>query len=187
MSCTHTDDCELYTQFAMNPALQVWKQHYCQGDFKRCVRFQMALRKETVPLNLLPNGTKVEAPRSANDYNASIVFNAILKSRMSLLESLLRNGADINISNSDGMTPLMAAANNGNMDIIRMLLARGADAHATNGLGETSADIAARMGHGEAAKLLKTAKAGSARSRTMATAAKQADAPKGLFGFLRRT
>ncbi len=157
MSCTHCDQCELYTQFALNPALQVWQAHYCQGEHQRCVRFQMSLRKEAVPLNLLPNGSKVELPRSDNDYNATALFSAILKSRVPLLGSLLKSGIDVNVRNSDGMTPLMAAASTGNLEIIRLLLAKNASMSMTNNLGETAAAIATRFGHPQAATLLMSA------------------------------
>lgn len=155
MGCTHCEHCELYAQFALNPAMQLWQAHYCQGDYNRCVRFQMSLRKETVPLNMLPNGARVEIPRSANDFSATALFNAILKSRTYMVESLLKNGIDVNVRNSDGMTPLMAAANVGNIEIIRMLLARGADMTVVNSLGERACDIAERAGHAEAANVLR--------------------------------
>ena len=154
MSCTHSSTCELYTQFALNPALQVWQLHYCQAEFQRCVRFQMSLRKELVPLNLLPNGSKVELPRSDNDYNATALFSAILKSRVALLGSLLKSGIDVNVRNTDGMTPLMAAASTGNLEIIRLLLAKNANSAATNKLEENAAAIALRSGHPQAASLL---------------------------------
>ena len=184
MACTHTETCELFAQFALNPALQVWQSHYCQGDSSRCVRLQMSIRGESVPLNLLPNGSRVEMPRSSNDYGATALFNAILKMRVSMVESLLKNGIDINVRNSDGMTPLMAAASTGNMQIIRILLAKGADAHAKNTLGENAGEMAARMGHTEAAKLLRIAKAGSARPRAAPETPDAPSSPKGLFGFL---
>ena len=190
MACTHTATCELFAQFALNPALQVWQSHYCHGDFSRCVRLKMSIRGESVPLNLLPNGSRVEMPRSSNDYGATALFNAILKMRVSMVESLLKNGIDINVRNSDGMTPLMAAASTGNMQIIRILLAKGADAHAMNTLGENAGEMAARMGHIEAANLLKIAKAGSARPHAAPRTPDTPKAPdttrssKSLFGFL---
>jgi ankyrin repeat protein len=185
MACTHTEHCELFAQFALNPALQIWQSHYCQGDFKRCVRFQMSVRGESVPLNLLPNGSRVEMPRSSDDYGATALFNAILKMRVSMVESLLKHGIDINIRNSDGMTPLMAAASTGNMQIIRIILAKGADTHAISTLGENAGEMAARMGHTEAAKLLRIAKAGSARPHAAPETPDTSKSPKGFFGFLR--
>ncbi len=154
MACTHCNSCELYAQFALNPALQVWQKHYCQGEYSRCVRYQMSLRKESVPLNMLPNGMKVEIPRSTSDYSATALFNAILKSRVPMVESLLKNGIDVNVRNSDGVTPLMAAASTGNVDIVSMLIARGADPHIANGLGQSALDIANHGGHADAAALI---------------------------------
>ena len=89
MKCTHCDHCDLFPQFALNPALQVWQTHYCHGDYQRCIRFQMSCRQETVPLNLLPNGTKADLPRTINDYGAAALFNAILKSRAHMIDSLI--------------------------------------------------------------------------------------------------
>lgn len=37
--------------------LEVWKSESCIGKFPQCVRYQMFLRKEKVPDDLLPNGT----------------------------------------------------------------------------------------------------------------------------------
>jgi ankyrin repeat protein len=157
MGCTHCQHCDLYAQFAMNPALQIWQVHYCQGDFNRCVRFQKSLRKEAVPLNMLPNGSKVEIPRGANDYSATALFNAILKTRIPMVESLLKSGIDVNAVNNDGMTPLMAAASTGNLQVIRLLLGKGANPGAVNNLGETAAQVALRHSHNNAAAALQAA------------------------------
>jgi ankyrin repeat protein len=172
MGCTHTENCELYAQFALNPALQIWQMHYCQGEHGRCVRYQMSLRKEPVPLNMLPNGTRVEMPRSTNDYSATALFNAILKSRLPLLESLLKNGVDVNVRNSDGMTPLMAAASSGNLDMIRLLLDKGADTGVANNLGERASDVAMRYGHANVANILQTIGSKTASASPAATSGK---------------
>jgi ankyrin repeat protein len=157
MKCTHCEHCDLFPQFALNPALQVWQTHYCHGEYERCIRYQMSCRNETVPLNLLPNGSKVDLPRNSDEYGATALFNAILKSRTHMVESLFKHGVDVNVQNSDGMSPLMAAASTGNVEIVRMLVARGADLQAVNVLGETAKDIAVRFCRAEAAGFLQTA------------------------------
>lgn len=157
MKCTHCEHCDLFPQFALNPALQVWQTHYCHGEYERCIRYQMSCRNETVPLNLLPNGSKVEIPRDSNEYGATALFNAILKSRIHMIESLFKHGVDVNIQNGDGMSPLMAAASTGNLDVVRLLLAKGANPRTVNVLGETAKDIAVRFGHAEAAICLQAA------------------------------
>lgn len=165
MKCTHCDHCELFPQFALNPALQVWQTHYCHGDYERCIRFQMSCRNETVPLNLLPNGTKVELPRTSADYGATALFNAILKSRAHMIDSLFKHGVDVNVQNSDGMTPLMAAASTGNLEIMQLLLAKGATIDIANNFGENARGIAIRYGHPEAADLLQATEKNTVRAK----------------------
>ncbi|OGI55940.1 MAG: hypothetical protein A2V58_02780 [Candidatus Muproteobacteria bacterium RBG_19FT_COMBO_61_10] len=170
MKCTHCEHCDLFPQFALNPALQVWQTHYCHGEYERCIRYQMSCRNETVPLNLLPNGSKVDLPRNSDEYGATALFNAILKSRTHMVESLFKHGVDVNVQNSDGMSPLMAAASTGNVEIVRMLVARGADLQAVNVLGETAKDIAVRFCRAEAASFLQTAGTAGRGERKAATA-----------------
>ncbi|MHB8454589.1 MAG: ankyrin repeat domain-containing protein [Acidiferrobacterales bacterium] len=154
MSCSHTKNCELFPQFALNPALKVWQVHFCEGEFSRCARFQLSLQGKTVPLNLLPNGKRVETPRSSNAYGAAALFNAILKDRAHMVESLLRTGVNIGTRNAEGMTPLMAAASRGNTAIIRLLLTKGSEINTTNLHGSNAYDMAVQNGFPEAAELI---------------------------------
>lgn len=154
MACTHIENCELFAQFALNPALQVWQVHYCEQGFKRCARYQLALAGSAVPLNLLPNGSRVEAARSDAEYGATAMFNAILKRRLPMVESLLRTGLDVNIRDGRAMTPLMAAAATGDADLVRFLLEKRAARHLRSSAGETAYEIARRAGSNDVAALL---------------------------------
>jgi ankyrin repeat protein len=158
MACSHVDTCELFAQFALNPALRVWQAHYCDKDHSRCARYQLARSRQPVPLNLLPNGSKVDAPRSEADYGATAIFNAILKRRAPMVLSFLNTGTDVNVRDGRGMTPLMAAAAIGDVDIIRLLLSKRADRTLTSNDGETAYEIARRGGFGEAAELIGSAR-----------------------------
>ncbi len=157
MACSHTKNCELFPQFALNPALKVWQIHYCEGEHARCARYQLSLQGKTIPLNLLPNGKRVETPRSSSAYGAAALFNAIMKDRVHMVESLLRTGVNIDSRNAEGMTPLMAAASHGNPAIIRQLLSKGAEIGAANLHGANAYDIAMHHGHAEAAELIAAA------------------------------
>jgi ankyrin repeat protein len=55
----------------------------------------------------------------------------------SCVESLLRGGADIDLPNPDGMTPLMMAIDNSHYDVARYLLDRGANPHTWDWWGRT--------------------------------------------------
>lgn len=154
MGCSHKQTCELFTQFALNPALSLWQVHYCDGDHASCARYQLSLQGKRPPLNLLPNGRSIETPRSSMAYGAAALFNAILKNRINMVASLMRTGVDIHVRNPDGTTPLMAAASKGHLEIMKLLLARGAEIHARNGVGQTAADLAEAGGHAEAIEIL---------------------------------
>ncbi len=157
MACSHTKNCDLFPQFTLNPALKVWQVHYCEGEFTGCARYRLALEGKAVPLNLLPNGKRVETPRTSTAYGAAALFNAILKERVHMVESLLRTGVDISTRSPEGMTPLMAAASRGNVPIIRLFLSKGADVSATNLHGATAHDMAVQGGFMQAAGIIATA------------------------------
>lgn len=155
MACSHTVRCELFAQFALNPALGIWQQHYCDGDYTRCARYQISLKGQTVPLNLLPNGQQITAPRNEAAYGAVALFNAITKGRLPMVESLLRTNIDVDVRNTDGTTALMAAALLGNREMVEVLINKGANIAAQDAEGKTAADIAAQNGHESIAALLR--------------------------------
>jgi ankyrin repeat protein len=73
-----------------------------------------------------------------------------------LVKALLDAGADINVKNIQGMTPLMwaVASEYQNPEIIRMLLARGADPKIKSRDGQTALDLAKRLGASAGIELL---------------------------------
>ncbi|NIR60426.1 MAG: ankyrin repeat domain-containing protein [Gammaproteobacteria bacterium] len=167
MACSHIDGCELFVQFALHPALEVWKQHYCYGDHAGCTRFQLSNRGRPVPLTLLPNGklvTDTGAAQSAADAGATALFNSIVKRRTRMVQSLIRTGVNINATNIEGRTALMAAAEVGAEDIVQVLLESGADPAAQTYEGETAYDLAVRGGHHRVARLLASGPAKPAAS-----------------------
>ena len=60
---------------------------------------------------------------------------------------LLQKGADPNLSNRDGETPMIAAARLGFEDAVDWLLAEGAKVDATNRMGETALIVAVQQRH----------------------------------------
>ncbi len=65
-----------------------------------------------------------------------------------LIKTLLDAGANVNVADVRGMTPLMlaVATDRQNADVIRMLIARGADVNAKSLVGETALDWARKSG-----------------------------------------
>ncbi|AGA67448.1 ankyrin repeat-containing protein [Brachyspira pilosicoli P43/6/78] len=56
----------------------------------------------------------------------------------SVAEYLINNGADINVTNEDGETPLMYASKLHNIKVIELLIQKGADINAFNNYGNTA-------------------------------------------------
>lgn len=154
MACSHIDTCELFVQFALNPALDIWKHHYCEGDFKGCSRFKISKTGRQIPLTLLPNGTTIEPTGNEKVCGSTAIFNAIIKNRLHMIKSLTKIGVDINATNIDGQTPLMAAAEYGRTEMVHFLLDNGADARATDVFDQTAIDVASKHGHQNIVELL---------------------------------
>jgi len=155
MPCSHIENCDLFAQFALNPALDLWKEHYCKNEFIRCVRFQNSSKGLAVPLTLLPNGTMVSVVHSSEEMGAVAIFNAITKGRAHMVSSLLKAGANINAKNIEGKTPLMVAAELNSIEIVEFLIKKNADSHARNLQNQTAYDIAIKKGHAEVAAFLR--------------------------------
>ena len=74
---------------------------------------------------------------------------------VSVLRLLLEHGADINVRNHRGRTPLYLASSSGMQDVVRLLLEQGADVDAKSNDGITPVQEAAKRGHTEVVKLLR--------------------------------
>jgi ankyrin repeat protein len=73
---------------------------------------------------------------------------------LTITARLLAAGADANIKQQGGWTPLHAAAANGNLELIQLLLRHGADLAAKNDDSKTAFDLATEKQQAEAANLL---------------------------------
>jgi len=146
MACSHATNCQLYAQFAADASLKLWKQHFCEGGFEKCARYQLALEGKPVPLTLLPNGKMVER-RSTEQISASALFNAIQKQRVGVVRSLIKTGmSSFHLKSDDGMTPLMASAAVGNTELVSLMLEYGCDPYLANSEGKRAIDIAEESG-----------------------------------------
>ena len=84
----------------------------------------------------------------------SPVADAAMHSDYDTVRSLLREGADVNTAQGDGMTALHWAAVNGQLDTAKMLLYAGANLRATTRLHAYSPlHLASRSGHADTVKL----------------------------------
>jgi len=102
---------------------------------------------------LVKAGAAVNAP-SRNDLKAAPLQSAAAGRHERVVDMLLKNGADPNVREQGGYTPLHAAAQNGDVATMRTLIYGGADLALKSNNGQTPLDLALEAGHGEAAKLL---------------------------------
>lgn len=192
MNCTHSKNCQLYAQFAMEPSLRLWKQRYCMGDYEQCARYQLALEGKSVPLALLPNGRRVKQ-RSKEQISSAAIFNAILKQRVPMVRSMLKTGMPSErIVTSDGMTPLMASASVGNVELVEIMLEHGCNPHAKNTKGETAVEIAQRSKFEDCVKMIEKAQAAMSEEEYESKRAESTDAEEdessvsGVISFLKK-
>jgi hypothetical protein len=104
----------------------------------------------------LPTGLE-KSGRSKSAHGAAALFNAILKGRIAVVQSLIAQGVNVNIKTVTGKTPLMAAAYKGYSDIVQVLVDHGADANVRDSTGDTALRIAARAGFSRVIEQLKRA------------------------------
>ena len=85
----------------------------------------------------------------------SPVADAAERGDLGAVRALLRQGADVNTAQSDGMTALHWAASNNDLEVARTLLYAGATVRATTRLGGyTPLHLASRGGHAGVAEIL---------------------------------
>jgi ankyrin repeat protein len=73
------------------------------------------------------------------------------------VRDMLAAGANVNVKDEHGNTPLIEAARNGHDDVVRTLLDSRADVRAKNDEGQTALMLAVRGGHDETGQLLRQA------------------------------
>ena len=72
-----------------------------------------------------------------------------------IAELLIANGADVNLKNMDGNTPLQYAAMAGQTGIAKLLLIKEADLNTKNINDKRPLDVAIKLNHPETAALLR--------------------------------
>lgn len=91
---------------------------------------------------------------SRNGYHVYPIHSAVAANYNMIAKMLLEAGAEVNVVQMSGATPLHSAAHNGNIDLLIVLLEAGANVNALTEDGKTAADKASEKGFGEIAKIL---------------------------------
>ena len=97
----------------------------------------------------------VKQKPTTSRYGAVALFNAVAKGQLSVAQSLVKTGVNVNVKTRDGTTPLMAAAHKGYSDLAKILVDCGADINARDRKGNTAMTIALSHGYTRTAELLR--------------------------------
>ena len=107
----------------------------------------------------------------------SILLDAAAAGNTNMVKSFLDNGANIEVKNDAGATPLIFASAKGQRDVVALLLERGANVNARTSTGITPLMGAAAGGYAEIVKLLLAKRADvSAKDQQGRTAFSMAEA-----------
>jgi len=92
---------------------------------------------------------------SRGDYNRTPLLEALLAQQVAAAKFLLERGADVQLTDQEGMGPLGFAVFNGDPDLVGRIINRGADVNGQdNVLGWAPLHVAARGCHPDVARLL---------------------------------
>ncbi len=91
---------------------------------------------------------------SENKYENLSLFDLIKDGKTDLVKKKIESGADVNVKNNYGNTPLIWASDTRQTEIVKLLLEYGADANAKNNNGNTPLHCASIYGYTEIVKLL---------------------------------
>jgi ankyrin repeat protein len=114
----------------------------------------MKLRLALAVAAALAAGASAFAQRTSADTSASALHWAAHNDDLGAVQRLLSEGADPNLANRFGFTPLHEAAIARNAKMLELMLAAGGDANATFGEGETVLMTAARSGDAASVRAL---------------------------------
>jgi ankyrin repeat protein len=84
----------------------------------------------------------------------SDIYNAALRGRVDSLREIIDAGADVNVQNENGYTPLIAAAHDGRIECIELLVDRGANANLEDESGFTALTTAVQHSNEQTVQLL---------------------------------
>lgn len=132
---------------AQEPSIQLWSA-VISNDLEA---LQAALKMEADP-NALDTRLKTAGGNGRRALNYAALGN-----NPKMIQALLDAGADINLANRSGFTPLMHAAERGSTDAARMLIRSGANLSAKSRRGQTALEIAELLKHEETAKVIREA------------------------------
>uniref|UniRef100_A0A673N8X1 Fibronectin type 3 and ankyrin repeat domains protein 1-like n=1 Tax=Sinocyclocheilus rhinocerous TaxID=307959 RepID=A0A673N8X1_9TELE len=117
------------------------------GDTDGCTPLHWAVDGGHLPIitYMIKDGCEVDVMDKVSLWTPLMRVSAI-SGNAAVASILLQAGADVNIRDKAGKTPLMVAVLNNHVELVKLLLASGADHHMKNEYGAGAADMAKAFG-----------------------------------------
>ncbi|XP_076834955.1 fibronectin type 3 and ankyrin repeat domains 1 protein isoform X2 [Brachyhypopomus gauderio] len=106
---------------------------------------------------MIQDGSELDARDSVSHWTPLMRVSAV-SGNESVASLLIRAGADVNVRDKDGKTPLMVAVLNNHKELVELLLDSGADHHVKNEFGSGAAEMARAFGRQDIISLLEERK-----------------------------
>ena len=127
-----------------------WADAFSSPHNPEVISLLTAALRNNAPVQVASSESRQESPSSFS----GAIFKAARDGDDDQVRSLIRQGVDVNASDSYGFTPLMWAAYEGQTDTAEILLKAGAHVTMTNRDGDNALMIASDKGHLDMVKLL---------------------------------
>jgi len=111
---------------------------HCHGEFVRCGFHD----NSNLELTEASKHEVLEYLSSRLNYHHHDLFNAVSEGLVHVIQEVIDNGVDINVTNSFGQTPLHLAAYFGHMEEVQFLLSKSANPNVVSVNGRTPLDMA---------------------------------------------
>ena len=148
-------------QAALDGQTEVVKTLAAQTETKPYLDRALSLAASTGRLDiveiLLERGANPNSltRKSISRERAPALFGAAANGvNVKIIESLFNHGANVNLADSAGNTPIYAASYNGHTETVNVLLKHGADANLATKAGITPIYMASQLGHAEVVNTL---------------------------------